>query len=87
LVDKYNSIIVKLGRRANKANQLIKEMYSIPILSVKDISKILDIDFVPANKLVGALVDSGILRETTGYSRNRLFVLHEYLDLFLDKDK
>ena len=33
-------------------------------------------------ELVQAFVAKGILRETTGYQRNRSFAFHEYLALF-----
>ena len=37
-----------------------------------------------ANNLVARLVELGILREFTGYARNRRFIYGEYVDLFTD---
>jgi hypothetical protein len=37
-----------------------------------------------ANTLVSELTRIGILREITGFDRNRLFAYHEYVRLFAD---
>ena len=37
---------------------------------------------ISANRLINSLVELDLLNEITGYSRNRLFVLRKYLDLF-----
>ena len=42
----------------------------------------LDVAYNTASSLVQGFLKAGILREITGSSRNRLFVLWEYLDLF-----
>jgi len=57
-------------------------MFSLPIISNKEIMKKLDISFNSANRLIKSLTELGLLNEITGFSRNRLFVLKEYLDLF-----
>jgi hypothetical protein len=38
--------------------------------------------YVPANKLVKALVDIGILKASIRYERNRVFLFERYLELF-----
>jgi hypothetical protein len=42
----------------------------------------LNLSFKSANTTISKLETMEILREITGYSRNRLFMLWEYLDLF-----
>ena len=44
----------------------------------------LSVSYVTANKLARSLEELDILRETTGQSRNRIYVLHEYLHLFTE---
>lgn len=51
-------------------------------MAIKIAQEELDISFNSANRLIKSLDDLGLLKEITGYSRNRLFVLKEYLDLF-----
>jgi len=82
LRQRYDGKIMTLGARAKKAQKLILYMFSRPIVSNKATAKELNISFNSATRLTKSLAELGILHEITGYSRNRLFVLKEYLDLF-----
>ena len=79
---RYEEKIITLGARAKNAQKLLLYMFSRPIISNKVTVKELDISFNSANRLIASLVDLGMLTEITGFSRNRLFVLKKYLDLF-----
>lgn len=85
LVEEYHSCIVKLGRRASKARLLIYKLYAAPVVSVNEVSEYLNIKYYAANQLVYELLKQEILKEITGFSRNRLFVLHKYVNLFTAK--
>ncbi len=78
----YEEKIINLGVRAKKAQKLIIYMFSNPIVNNKNIKEELKISFNSANRLISSLIELGILKEITGSSRNRLFALKEYLDLF-----
>jgi len=82
LRQRYEKKIFTLGIRAKNAQKLLLYMFSRPIINNKIIGKQLNISFTSANRLINSLVDLGVLYEITGHSRNRLFVLKEYLDLF-----
>ena len=82
LREEYEEKILTLGSRAKKAQELLRFMYSIPIVSVKSVEIELNMNFATANRLLKSLTELGILTEITGYSRNRLFVLEKYLNLF-----
>jgi len=82
LRQRYESKIITLGARAKKAQKLLLYMFSRPIINNKTIQKELKVSFNSASRLTKSLVELGILDEITGYSRNQLFVLKEYLDLF-----
>ena len=82
LRQEYDTKILTLGSRAKNAQKLLQRMYATPIVNVRSVEKQLDISFSSANRLLKSLTELGILKETTGYSRNRLFVLEEYLNLF-----
>ena len=82
LRQKIENKIMTLGVMAKKAQTLLLFMFSRPIINNKIVQKELDISFNSANRMIKSLADLGILNEITGYSRNRLFVLKEYLDLF-----
>lgn len=87
LRQKYEQEIMALGRRVPQSLKLFLHLYSDPVISIKSTSKILGVSFATASKLIQDLTKVGILKEITGSSRNRLFLLHEYVDLFKDHVK
>ena len=82
LRQEYDTKILTLASRAKNAQKLLQLMYATPIVNVKLVEQELGISFSSANRLLKSLTELGILKETTGYSRNRLFVLEKYLNLF-----
>lgn len=78
----YDTNILTLGSRAKNAQKLLRFMYATPIVNVRSVEKELGISFSSANRLLKSLTALEILRETTDHSRNRLFVLEKYLNLF-----
>ncbi len=82
LRQKYEEKIMTLGHRSKKAQKLLLFMFSNPIIDNKKVMKEINISFNSANRLIKALVDLGLLTEITGFSRNRMFELQEYVDLF-----
>lgn len=74
--------LVKLGRRAENARKLLMHLYQSPVTSIKQVQDLLNLNYVPASQLVNSLVDLNILHETTGYSRNRIFLFSRYIDTF-----
>lgn len=78
----YENKIMTMGIRAKNAQKLLLFMFSRPIVSNKTAEKELGMSFNSINRLMSSLIKLGILSEVTGYSRNRLFVLKDYLDLF-----
>lgn len=82
LHQRYEAKIMTLGSRAKNAQRLLLYMFSRPVVNNKIVERELLISFNSANRLIKSLTDLGLLEEITGYSRNRLFVLKEYLELF-----
>ncbi|MDD5154137.1 MAG: Fic family protein [Desulfovibrionales bacterium] len=82
LRQKCEADVMTLGRRAKIGRRLLTSLYSAPIMSAKTIGQILNITHPAANRLIKDLQDLGILKELTGFKRNRLFMFHEYLELF-----
>lgn len=82
LRQRYESKILTMGVRAKNAQKLLLFMFSRPIINIKIVEKELSFSFNSANRLIKSLIDLGMLKEITGHTRNRLFVLKEYLDLF-----
>lgn len=79
---RYEQKILSLGVRAKNAQKLINYMFSRPIVSSKSVQENVKIGLNTSNRLLKSLIDLQILEEVTGYSRNRLYVLRDYLNLF-----
>ena len=82
LRQKYEKKIMAMGRRAELGQKLLLKFFSHPIMGVNQIAAELDVAFITANRLVEEFEKKGILREKTGFSRNRSFELLEYVALF-----
>ncbi len=80
----YEQKIMGLGRRAKAGQKLLLYLFSKPAVQAKEVASYLDVTYNTANSLVSQFQRFGILKEVTGYSRNRVFVMREYLKLFKD---
>ena len=78
----YEQTIMTFGRRAELGQRLLLYMFSKPVVNISQISKELNIAFNTASSLIQQFSQTGIVKEITDLSRNRLFVLWNYLDLF-----
>lgn len=78
----YEEKIMALGTRTKNVQKLLLYMFSSPIINNKIVMKEIKMSFNSANRLINSLMELELLKEITGFSRNRLFVLKKYLDLF-----
>ena len=74
--------IMSLGKRAKVGQELLKQLYSQPILNTKQIAERLNITNASASTLVKQFETIDLLKEVTGFKRNRLFQFTKYLRLF-----
>ena len=79
---KYEKKILNLGRRAKIGNSFLMQLFSDPIINVKQASKKLKITFQSANTLIAEFQKIGVLSEISGFDRNRLFGFTDYIDIF-----
>lgn len=77
-------ITEKLGRAAANGHRIMDRLFDHPIVSVARVRQWLGVTPAAANNLVRRLADIGLLREITGYARNRRFRFDPYLKLFED---
>lgn len=82
LRERYEDKILRLGKKSKNGKKLLAYLFSDPIISVKDAENALSIQYKAANNLIEDFVALGILKEKTGFSRNRIFVMDEYVKLF-----
>ena len=74
--------ILMLGKKIKLAQNLLHFLYSNPVTDSQEISKHLSINPSTALRLIEDFIRMGILKEITGYKRNRVFVFEKYLQLF-----
>lgn len=74
-------IIQKLGRSGGKAADALGCFRKRPVLDIKGVAAGIKATFPTADKAVQILVAQGILRETTGKHRNRVYVYKRFIDI------
>jgi Fic family protein len=71
-----------LGKRLPRGIRLLTYLYSNPVVVMAEIAQKLDMDVSTAHRLIKDFESLNILKEKTGFKRNRIFVFEEYLELF-----
>ena len=74
---------LKLGGRPENILRLLRLFYDNPLLSSSVIAKETGISKGTVDNIIKKLYGDNILVEVTGYSRNRLFALMDYLKIFI----
>jgi Fic family protein len=77
--------ILQLGKRAQKGQALLRQLYSQPVMAANEVAARLDVTHQSASSLIRSFEGMGILREITGRKKDRLFVFSEYLGLFTSR--
>ena len=72
-------IMDRMGNNSNRALMLLDELLKKPYQTVNTIGNGLNLSFPNANKLASRLEEIGILKETTGQKRNRIFEYSDYI--------
>jgi len=74
--------IMNMGKRSRTAMELLHYLFKKPVVNVREIQEKTGLSSKAANNLVKEFLNKGILREITGFQRNRIFVFDEYMNLF-----
>ena len=74
--------IITLGKKVPLAMQLIRYLYTKPVVDASEVAKVLAVNISTANRLIRDFEKLGILSEKTGFRRNRIFIFERYLNLF-----
>ncbi|HBV01411.1 MAG TPA: cell filamentation protein Fic [Candidatus Taylorbacteria bacterium] len=82
LREKAEEAILTLGKRAHIGRELLRFLYTQPVVNVRQITQKLGVTSPSAHSLTSAFVRIGILKELTGHKRNRLFSFSEYVKIF-----
>lgn len=79
-----HAITETLGRTAGNGHRVLDTLYENPIVSVKEVQRLIGTTYPAANNLVGCLQACRILEEITGQARHRRFAYQSYIRLFHD---
>jgi Fic family protein len=74
--------ILTLGRSVHKATLVFNHLFHTPLVTVKDVERITGLKNPNALMLINKLTKLGILTETTGRKRNKVFAYEKYIKLF-----
>lgn len=79
--------LLKAGVASPHAVILLDKLFSFPIITVPEVKKMLGTTYETANSLVKRFEKAGILRETTGKRRNRLYAYAGFLEIIAEGTK
>ena len=74
--------ILTLGKKTPLARNALHLLFSQPIVDGSDLAAAFSINISTALRLIDDLIRLNILRETTGFKRNRVFSFQRYIALF-----
>ncbi|HMQ07353.1 MAG TPA: Fic family protein [Saprospiraceae bacterium] len=77
-----SSLTNNYGKRAANASILLNALFKKPVIHVNEAQTLLGVSYKAANDLISEMEQSGLLKEMTGQSRNRVFLFDKYLKLF-----
>ena len=82
LKQEMDSIVVSFGKKAHNASKLIEFLYQRPIVNMTDIGRELELAKATVSSLVKDFEKKGILKEITGYERNKFYAFERYLEAY-----
>jgi Fic family protein len=74
--------IITLGKKIAFSKQLLLHLYKQPVITALDIEEDFKVSKATANAIIKDFQRLDILKEQTGFKRNRVFVFERYLRLF-----
>ena len=84
LRDLHEKNVARLPK-TNRKNDNVKRFFDYieqhPIIDIRKTSEALELSYNTVSTIVNKLVQIGILKDTTNYSRNRVFVYQEYISI------
>ncbi len=78
-------IIQTFGRTTANGLNMLEALYSRPIVTVKGIAEVLDVDYSVANPLMKRFCQQGIVHQITGPKRNRRYRYSDYVAIFTER--
>jgi len=80
--DCEQELLPKLGKKMPSAVVLMEHLFSNPVIRAHEVKTITGLSLVSSYKLIDDFVSLGILKEFTGFHRNRIFMFESYFNVF-----
>jgi Fic family protein len=74
--------IIGLGRKAPAAKKFLDHLFTEPIVTAQEAAAVLGMSQVSTYKIIEDFVRIGVLKEITGFKRNRYFMFDQDLTIF-----
>ncbi len=87
LVGELNRDVLEIKGRPENTFKVIETFYDNPILSSKKTQAITGLTQPTVDNAIRGMLEKDILIEITGYSRNRIYALHNYIDIFANEEE
>ena len=68
--------------RAENVHAILNAFYLEPMLSMKDVCEKTDLRLRTVYNIINSMQDHNMIVETTGFLRNKIFMLKDYVDTF-----
>lgn len=79
LVKDDTARVQTLGRGAQTTLRVLQALHERPVITLNEVAKRTGLSFPTCAKGMSALIGRGLVRELTGYRRNRVFAYDRYL--------
>ena len=81
-VEKINNNIDKISGKSQNIRQILSSFYENPIQETSELVTKLEISKATINRAVISMLKQGFRIEMTGNTRNRIYIMNEYLNIF-----
>jgi Fic family protein len=76
--------ILQLGAKPENAKKVLDVLYNEPKVTRNTLIEKTGIPDTTLKRIINTMLENGIIKETTGYSRNQIFAFEKYINLFLN---
>ena len=82
LVKDYNEQLYSFSGKIANNKSVLESFFDEPFQGIKDIQETTGLSNPAVTRVIKQMLDKEVIIETTGYSRNRVFVLQNYFEIF-----
>ena len=81
-VEKMNKNVDSILGKNENVRKILDNFYENPIQETSELIEKIKVSKATINRTIASMIKQNIITETTGNSRNRIYVMEEYLNIF-----